>query len=220
MIAFVRFLPCVALVAFALLSGCVAPASQGAISAQKDVTVSTSSIPVVSDAPASGVDCGANSDAMSNAFAAAAQVVITEPVACTDLGPGGSLVAGCEGGTMTTQPLTCAAIKPSAMERYAACVSSGARMEYASRSLGEQSCKTPSEIHSVKRPQTYIEVGSPTGPGYILKTNDLTLVRSVTPAGVREITSRTNPDRSRVVETRAFTATYNSNGKLSSVTWK
>lgn len=218
MIAPSRPVASAALAALVVVAGCVAPAPQGSTSTGQGAVISSTSasmaamgLPQTNEAEG----CTSSTYVASRAFAAAAQIVVSDPVACADLGPGGNLVAGCENpspGAMTQQPLTCAAIKPSAMRHYAACT----RVTI-TKSPGEpQSC----EAKSPPAPDVPIEVGSPTGPGYIYKSRDLLLVRTVTGSGQEEISSRRNPDGTYTIETRAFTATRDRHGNLIDVQFR
>lgn len=217
MIAPSRPVTSVALAALVAVAGCVAPAPQGSTSAGQGAVISSASasvahmgLPQTNEAEG----CTSSTNNASQVFAAAARVIISGAVSCADLGPGGNLVAGCEtaaADAMTRQPLTCAAIKPSEMRRYAAC------KKVAPKPAGEQqSC----EAKSPPAPDVPIEVGSPTGPGYIYKSRDLLLVRTVTGSGQEDISSRRNPDGTYTIETRAFTATRDRHGNLIDVQFR
>ena len=207
MIAPLRPIASVAFAAVVAVAGCVAPEPQ----AEQSV-ISTASAPrvgAVAGQSGGGGACGGAAAAASRSFAAAAQVVVSVPVACTDLGPGGALVAGCETGAvgaMTRQALTCAAIKPSAQGRYAACVG----LPAAASGSGPQSC----EAQPAPAPDIPIEVGSLTSYGYIYKSRELVRVRTSTASGVKEITGQKNPDGTTTIETRGFTATRTRDGRL------
>jgi hypothetical protein len=207
MIAPFRPIASAALAAVVAVSGCVAPAPQG----QQSV-ISTASGPhlgTVAARSAGGAACGGAVAAASRAFAAAAQVVVSVPVACEDLGPGGNLVAGCESGAanaMSRQAMTCAAIKTSAQGRYASCVGLTAPASGSGPQTGE--------AQPAPAPDDSIEVGSLTGYGYIYKSSELVRVRTSTASGVQEISGRKNPDGTTTVETRGFTATRDRNGGI------
>lgn len=209
MIAPFRPIASAALAVAVAVSGCVAPAPQ----AQQSV-ISTASAPRASSVAAKfggGGACGAVA-AASRSFATAAQVVVSVPVACADLGPGVNLVAGCESGAvgaMTRQALTCAAIKTSAQGRYASCVG----LTVAASGSGPQSCEAqPAPAPDITSDS--IEVGSLTSYGYIYKSSELVTVRTSTASGVKEISGRKNPDGTTTVETRGFTATRDRNGAI------
>lgn len=212
MIAPLRSIASVALASVLAVAGCVAPAPQ----AQQSAVISTASASRVAARLAQSGDggaCGGAAAAASREFVAAAQVVVAVPVGCADLGPGGNLVAGCESGAvgaMTRQPLTCAAIKRSARGRYGACVG----LTAAASGSGPQSCEAQPARRATPKPDIPVIVGSPTGPGYIYKSRDLTIVRTTTASGMKEISSQKNPDGTTTIETRGFTATRNRDGKI------
>jgi hypothetical protein len=210
MIAPFRPIASAALAATVALSGCMPPAPQG----QKSV-ISIASAPrlsAVATKSGGAEACGDGVAAASRAFAAAAQVVVSVPIACADLGPGGNLVAGCETGAvgaMSRQAMTCAAIKTSAQGRYASCVG----LTAPASGSGPQSCEAQ-PAPAPNNTNDSIEVGSLTGYGYIYKSPELVTVRTSTASGVKEISGRKNPDGTTTVETRGFTATRDRNGGI------
>ncbi len=205
-----------ALAVFFALSGCLPAENKMGATPQPAVIAPKAYSELVEAYADDG--CLVRGDALAMAYAAAAKIPTPIPVACGHLGPLGSLVAGCETGdplAITLQPLTCAALKLSAMQYYPPCVAVGLAI-----AKGAPEREKPQCSPKPPPPEKPIEIGSLSGPVYIYKSKDRTLIRTVLDNGQSQIETITNPDGSRSVDTDGFTANYDRDGKLSNVTWK
>lgn len=215
----------VAVACVAFLTGCVSAEKPSQIGGQAKISPAAGMKPTQSQAYAqgnAGESCRGRNESLAISYAAAAKVALPAPVACVDLAAFGNLVAGCETGiahAMARQPLTCAALKPTEMWRYPACAASGLAISAAAAEKEEDHCdalpRPPPPV-----PDIPVEIGSPDGPTYIYKSNDLTVIRTILGDDQRQISTQRNSDGTVTVDTPSFTATYGADDKLNSVTWK